>query len=102
MAKRLRIEGRVQGVGYRAFFAKKARGLGLRGWVRNRADGTVEAGIDGDPDAIDAMMAWAAKGPPSAKVSGVSTEELTAEQLFAEPLASAATPDRPFAVLPTL
>lgn len=79
MSKRLIIEGRVQGVGYRASFAKKAAALGLTGWVRNRRDGTVEAGIDGDATSIDAIILWARQGPPLAKVSNITVEDLAAE-----------------------
>jgi acylphosphatase len=75
MGKRLIIEGRVQGVGYRASFAHKAIALGLAGWVRNRRDGAVEACIAGDAQAVDALLEWARRGPPAARVSRVSIEE---------------------------
>lgn len=72
---RLRIEGRVQGVGYRAALADEARRLGLRGWVRNRSDGSVEALVAGESDAIEALAAWAAVGPPSARVARVERHD---------------------------
>jgi acylphosphatase len=75
MAKRLQIEGRVQGVGYRASFGHQARALGLSGWVRNRRDGSVEACVDGAPAALDAIIAWANKGPPAARVTNVVIED---------------------------
>lgn len=75
MGKRLLIEGRVQGVGYRASFADRALALGLSGWVRNRRDGSVEAGVDGDPTAIDAIILWARRGPPAARVANVTIED---------------------------
>ncbi|KQV81066.1 acylphosphatase [Massilia sp. Root351] len=75
MAKRLIIEGRVQGVGYRATLANEAAALGLQGWVRNRSDGSVEAVVDGDAQAVDAIIAWARRGPPAAVVSKVAIED---------------------------
>jgi acylphosphatase len=75
MAKQLRIEGRVQGVGYRASFAEQAIALGLAGWVRNRLDGSVEACVDGDARDIEAVVAWAGRGPPAAQVSNVIVED---------------------------
>ncbi|WP_377705768.1 acylphosphatase [Pseudoduganella sp. UC29_71] len=75
MAKRLTIEGRVQGVGYRASLADRAAALGLRGWVRNRRDGAVEALVDGDAQAIDAIVSWARRGPPAARVASVAIED---------------------------
>ena len=75
MAKRLLIEGRVQGVGYRASFADQAVAMGLKGWVRNRRDGTVEACIDGDAATLDAIIQWAKRGPPSAQVTHVAVED---------------------------
>ena len=76
MAKRLMIEGRVQGVGYRASFASQAIKLGLKGWVRNCRDGSVEACVDGDAAMLDAIVTWARRGPPSAQVSNVAVEEV--------------------------
>lgn len=79
MGKRLIIEGRVQGVGYRASLAKEAIALGLYGWVRNRRDGSVEACVDGDMLAIEAIILWAKRGPPAAQVSNVTVEDLGAQ-----------------------
>ncbi|CAN7343788.1 acylphosphatase [Duganella sp. LjRoot269] len=89
---RLLIEGRVQGVGYRAAFAKKAAALGLGGWVRNRRDGSVEAGVDGDGQAVDALVGWARLGPPAAFVSNVVVEDVAGQ----------ASADGAFKILPTL
>lgn len=69
---RIRIEGRVQGVGYRAWTARRARALGLAGWVRNRADGSVEAVLQGEAQAIERMLADCRAGPPAALVSAVT------------------------------
>jgi acylphosphatase len=68
---RLRIRGRVQGVGYRASLAAEARALGITGWVRNRSDGSVEAVVAGPAEGIDRIVAWARRGPPAARVSEV-------------------------------
>jgi acylphosphatase len=67
----LRIEGRVQGVGYRAFVEMKAAELGLAGWVRNRRDGSVEAVLQGPPVAIDVMLDLCRSGPPASRVDRV-------------------------------
>lgn len=75
MAKRLRISGRVQGVGFRYSMAGEAERLGVTGWVRNRRDGTVEAVVDGAPDAVSAIIAWARRGPPGARVTEVEVAE---------------------------
>jgi acylphosphatase len=72
MAKHLTISGRVQGVGYRAGMIDEARRLGVTGWVRNRRDGKVEAVVDGDPAAVDAIVAWARCGPRGAAVTDVA------------------------------
>ncbi len=67
-----RIRGRVQGVGFRAWVLREASRRGIRGWVRNRADGSVEALFSGpNEDDIDMMMACYL-GPPGARVSGAS------------------------------
>ena len=68
---RLRIEGRVQGVGYRMFVERTAVALGLDGWVRNRRDGGVEAVVSGTGDAIDEIIARCKAGPPAARVDRV-------------------------------
>ena len=74
MAKHLVISGRVQGVGFRYAMAEEAERLGVSGWVRNRRDGTVEAVVDGD--AADALLAWAKRGPPAARVIDVRVSEV--------------------------
>ena len=68
---RLEIRGGVQGVGYRWAMVEEARRLGLRGWVRNRRDGSVEAMVMGAPEAIDQIVGWARKGPAAAVVAAV-------------------------------
>jgi len=74
IAVRLRITGTVQGVFYRASAVGVGRRLGLSGTVANRRDGSVEATIAGPPDAVDAFVAWAHRGPPLATVQGVEVE----------------------------
>ena len=74
---RLRITGRVQGVGYRAWAERVAADWGLRGWVRNRADGTVEMLVAGADDRVAAMTAVARHGPPAARVDDVQVEDDT-------------------------
>jgi acylphosphatase len=69
---RLRITGQVQGVGYRLWMTRAAASLGLRGWVRNRKDGSVEALVTGAPEAVAAMIEAARKGPIGAQVSDVT------------------------------
>ncbi len=76
MAKHLRISGRVQGVGFRYSMSEEAERLGVTGWVRNRRDGTVEAVLDGTPDAVDAILAWARRGPRGASVTEVEVSEI--------------------------
>jgi len=71
VTKQLRIEGLVQGVGFRYFMQRRARSLGVTGWVRNRADGSVEAVVQGSTDTIAAIIALARRGPPSARVTDV-------------------------------
>ena len=68
---RVRIEGHVQGVGYRAWAVSRARQLGLVGWVRNRSDGSVEAVLQGSADVVERMLADCRTGPPSARVKAV-------------------------------
>ena len=75
--KKLRIHGEVQGVWYRAWSAETARELGVRGWVRNRRDGTVEMLVHGEPDAVERMIACCLEGPPAARVTRIEVEDAT-------------------------
>ena len=75
VTKRLEIEGLVQGVGFRYFVQRKARALGITGWVRNRVDGSVEAIVQGDPDAVEELISLARTGPSSARVTNVSVRD---------------------------
>ena len=90
VAYRLAIIGRVQGVGFRAFVAWQAQALGVRGWVRNRKDGSVEALIIGERDAVTAVIEHCGRGPAMARV----------DQLLQNPAADDGTPD--FAQRPTV
>ncbi|MGE0558123.1 MAG: acylphosphatase [Burkholderiales bacterium] len=71
VTRHLHIRGRVQGVGFRNYIEFKARQLGVRGWVRNRSDGSVEAVVSGEPSAVDAIIDCARRGPRAALVSDV-------------------------------
>ena len=68
----LRVTGRVQRVGFRWFVTAEARRLGLHGWVRNNADGSVELEAAGEADALQALRARVAKGPPAARVESIT------------------------------
>jgi len=67
----IRVEGRVQGVGYRAFVERHATAAHLTGWVRNRRDGSVEALLQGTADAVEDMLERCRSGPPGARVEKV-------------------------------
>lgn len=71
----VRITGRVQGVGYRAWTEDAAAELGLRGWVRNRRDGSVEAIFSGSDAAVADMLERCKSGPPAARVDSVAVTE---------------------------
>ena len=75
MVKHLRIYGLVQGVFYRESMCHKARELRVTGWVRNCSDMSVEAMVQGTPEALDALIAWARHGPETARVKGVEIDE---------------------------
>ena len=80
LSRRLVITGTVQGVGFREALREEARRLGVRGWVRNRRDGSVEALLHGAPEAVDALTEWARRGPRLARVTGVHAEPRPAEE----------------------
>ncbi len=73
-ARRVRIEGRVQGVWFRAWTAEQAIARGLKGWVRNRRDGSVEALFAGPEAAVEDMLRACREGPPAAAVTTVIAE----------------------------
>ncbi len=74
VALHVRITGRVQGVFFRAWAAEQARALGVSGWVRNAADGSVEGHLEGDKTAVRQLINLLQQGPPSAQVSKVDVE----------------------------
>jgi acylphosphatase len=73
--KRIWVEGRVQGVAFRAVTTATARELGLCGWVANRDDGSVEAVAEGDEGAVAALIQWCHQGPPGARVIRVEVRD---------------------------
>lgn len=79
IARRLTISGRVQGVGFRYALADEARARNLSGWVRNRRDGSVEAVVAGSEGDVAAVIAWAHRGPPAARVDAVAVEPASAQ-----------------------
>jgi acylphosphatase len=83
-ARLVRIEGGVQGVGYREWMQRQAQRLGVHGWVRNRRDGAVEALVAGEEAAVQALLTACRKGPPLARVERIeeSFSEAPAEPGF--------------------
>jgi acylphosphatase len=75
--RRVVISGRVQGVWFRDTLRRRAEQRGVAGWARNTSSGTVEALLEGSPDAVDEVVAWCWIGPPDAHVDNV---EITAEE----------------------
>ncbi|HLC05734.1 MAG TPA: acylphosphatase [Anaerolineales bacterium] len=73
-AAHVTISGRVQGVNFRYYTVRKARQLGVNGWVRNLGDGQVEATFEGDESSVREIVDWCQHGPPAAKVSEVVVE----------------------------
>ena len=69
VARLVQISGRVQGVGFRYSMQREAMRLGVRGWVRNRRDGSVEALVQGGDASVAALVAWARRGPAGASVA---------------------------------
>jgi len=75
MARRVRVFGRVQGVFFRAFTRELAEAAGVGGWVRNLADGSVEAAIEGDEEAVRAVIEGVREGPPASQVERVDVSD---------------------------
>jgi acylphosphatase len=82
VTRQLRIAGKVQGVGFRFSLQEEADRLGLSGWVRNRRDGTVEAVVQGAPEAVEALITWARRGPPGSRVVDLRVESPAEEQRY--------------------
>lgn len=80
-ALRLTVYGRVQGVSYRASAQREALRLGLRGWVRNRLDGSVEALVSGPRSRVDAFVEWARNGPSGARVDRLEAASAEFEKI---------------------
>jgi len=78
----LRISGRVQGVYFRESTRQEAEKLGVTGWVRNLADGRVEAVFEGPEEAVEKLVAWARIGPPRARVAFMDVERGGNEEGF--------------------
>jgi len=78
-AQRCHITGKVQNVWYRAWTVQEAQVRGLKGWVRNLADGSVEALFAGPKDRVDDMVKACYRGPPAARVEAVAVEDFTGD-----------------------
>ena len=78
----IRVYGRVQGVFFRAYAQEEATRLGLKGWVKNTHDSGVEVLAEGDRRALENLVSWCRHGPPSARVSSIDTEWLSATGEF--------------------
>jgi len=78
---RVFISGRVQGVFFRIFTQKKAKSLGLSGWVKNLPDGRVEAVFEGEPEMIKQMLNWCDQGSPASQVDKIERLEEEPEGL---------------------
>jgi acylphosphatase len=79
VTKHLIVSGRVQGVGFREYLRREAERLHVKGWVRNRHDGTVEAMLHGSPENVAEIVAWARRGPPSARVTAIQVNDASGE-----------------------
>lgn len=95
IVRRVRVTGRVQGVSFRASCRDEARSRGVTGWVRNRDDGSVEALFAGDPEAVEAMIAWCRSGPSGARVDDLDVAAVEPRELSAR---ERPEPGTPFAV----
>lgn len=80
MDQHIVISGLVQGVGYRQWLCGRALAAGVRGWVRNRADGTVEAVLSGPAEIVERLVADAMKGPRGARVDAIRRRDAEASQ----------------------
>jgi acylphosphatase len=94
--RQVTIRGRVQGVGFRYWVEQEARARRLKGWVRNRRDGSVEALLAGPAEVVSEMIALSRRGPSSARVEAVQEEPASSDAL------NLRRPGERFSVLPTI
>jgi acylphosphatase len=82
--RRVIVKGRVQGVFFRQGCQREAVAMGVAGWIHNNHDGTVEAALEGAPDAVERIVSWMRVGPSGAVVTGVRIidEAVLGEQTF--------------------
>lgn len=78
----VRVRGIVQGVGFRHATVRQAHALGIKGYVANLEDGSVEAVVQGSANQVDRMLSWLRHGPPSARVTEVASEERYTEKRY--------------------
>lgn len=95
VARHVSIHGRVQGVGFRAFVEDEALRRGVRGWVRNRRDGSVEAMFAGEAVMVADVIDACRRGPPGSRVTTIDQREASADEL------KLSRPGELFSVLPT-
>ena len=79
VGRNVRLSGRVQGVFFRAWAQGQARELGVSGWIRNCADGSVEAHLSGEEECVERMIDRLGRGPANAKVDDFSVEDAPPE-----------------------
>jgi acylphosphatase len=96
VVRKVMVQGRVQGVGYRVWVEGEATARGLEGWVRNRRDGSVEALFGGAEQAVAEMIASCRRGPPMARVDTVKDSNVQASELDLR------IPGEQFSCLPTI
>jgi len=80
IARRVVVEGMVQGVGFRMACARQARSAGVRGWVRNLPDARVEAWVEGPAEPVRDVVEWLAEGPVAAQVTARTVTEEDPQQ----------------------
>jgi len=78
----VRVKGVVQGVGFRLATVREAHALGIKGWVANLDDGSVEALLQGPANQVDRMLMWLRHGPPAARVTEVTGEERLTDKRY--------------------
>ncbi|QYD72752.1 acylphosphatase [Paraburkholderia edwinii] len=78
----VRVKGVVQGVGFRLATVREAHALGIKGWVANLDDGSVEALLQGPANQVDRMLTWLRHGPPAARVTEVTGEERLTDKRY--------------------